>query len=667
MSPRHLSRFAAAALSAGLTAALIGCAAEPSAEPTVRSFLLEWQSGDYQAAASRTNGDQEEVAEALRRFSDQLDLAALRLSLAPLKQNGESATASFEAQADLGIGDPVWTFSGAMPLERIDGTWLIDWSPSVMHPRLEEGERLAVTYDVPQRGEIVDRAGEPLVSNTDVIALGARPGQMSDLAASIEEFAELLEESPEPFLDRVRSAPPEELQPLVLLRAEEADLSLVRQAEEIEGIETSEMQMPITPAAAPALIGEVAGTHDRAVADRISGPYQAKDTVGLSGLQAVYQQRLAGSATTRVVTLDPEGELSTVLEEWEEEGEESETVQTTLDLTLQEIAEDVLATEPLDAHLVAVEVDSGDVLAAASHPRSYGNDGALTAQYLPGNAFTLISTAAMLAAGTVTPEHAAACEPELTVDGRTFVNRSGQQLWGEPEFTESFAHSCTTAFAELADALPAADLAAAAADFGIGADWQLPVSAFSGEFGEPESAGELAAAAVGEDPRSVMVSPLSMALAAGAVADGTWRAPRLVLGGENESTAETRIDEDAAADLRDMMRAPVEQGGATQANVGELPVHGQVGVVQQRIDDEERVVQWFVGYQGGIAFAVAVELASEVAHQYAVGFVSDFLQRLPQEPGQSPEGQEETQEEPGEEPRPEDGPEDGGAPEAAGG
>ncbi|WP_276525623.1 NTF2-like N-terminal transpeptidase domain-containing protein, partial [Thermobifida fusca] len=182
MPPRNsLRRFLAATTGALLVTATAACAAEPSPEVAVRSFLLNWQEGDYEAAAQVTNGDVAEVAEALRQAHNQLDLAALRLSLRPIEMDGDTATAGFGAEADLGIGDPVWRYTGTIPLTRTDSGWVIDWSPAVIHPELGEGERLAVTYDVPDRGQIYDRNGEPLVEETEVTAFGVRPAAMADM------------------------------------------------------------------------------------------------------------------------------------------------------------------------------------------------------------------------------------------------------------------------------------------------------------------------------------------------------------------------------------------------------------------------------------------------------------------------------------------------------
>ncbi len=620
-----------------MAAGAAACAAEPSPEVAVRNFLLNWQEGDYEAAARHTNGDSAEVAEALRQAHDQLDLAALRLTLRPIEMVGDTATAEFAAEADLGIGDPVWRYTGAIPLARTSGGWAIDWSPSVIHPELGDGERLAVTYDVPDRGQIYDRDGAPLVGETEVTAFGVRPADMRDMTEGVSSLAELLEEDPEPLLNRVRSAPPEEFQPLVLKRTEDVSDALLDEVAEIPGAQTEQRRMPLTPGMAAAVVGEVAGTAEHKVSNRVSGPYQAGDTVGLSGLQSSFQQRLAGTATTRIVTLDAGGEETGVLETWT--GVESGSLTTTIDSTVQEVAEQSLATINGTAYLVAVDARSGEILASAEQPRGTANDGAFTKQYRPGEAFTIVSAAAMLGGGDITADTTATCAQEATVGDRTFTNPNGSMLLGAPDLRTNFAYSCTTAFAELAGRVSVGALAETAEKFGIGQPWQLPVAAFPGEFTASGDEASIAAAVVGAD--GVTVSPLGMALVAGAVADGEWHAPRLVRQEEDQDdeAASVAVDPEVLEPLRDMMLASVQEGSAAPLNINYTnPVHGQTGVARQEIGGSERTVQWFVGYQGHVAFAVVVETDPSHTYQFAVNSALSFVQLLPADYTQPAEG-----------------------------
>ncbi|TQN32742.1 cell division protein FtsI/penicillin-binding protein 2 [Haloactinospora alba] len=629
MSPRHFRRWSAAGSSLVLVAVLAGCATNPSPEVAVRTFLLDWQAGAYEAAANRTDGDPEEVAAALERAHAQLDLADLQFGLGPIDAQGDTATAEFDVEADLGIGDPVWNYTGSMTLNEGPDGWRIAWSPEVIHPDLGEGERLAVSYDVPDRGQIRDRNEQPLVAEDEVTAFGVVPAELEDMEDGVSRLADLLDEDARPLLNRVRSAPPEKFQPLILLRDEEVTSSVESDATDIPGVETNELAMRLEPKAAKSVVGEVAGTVEHKVSSRVAGPYQAGDTVGLSGLQNVYQQHLAGSATTAVVTLGEDGERTDTLHSWA--GTESNSLDTTLDTNLQEAATGAMATMPGKGQLVAVDVRNGEVLAAAGKPDNVDNTGALTSEYRPGEAFTIVSSAAAIESGAAEPGDQVPCDTSTDVGERTFTNPNGTELWGDPDLTEDFAYTCTTAFAGLGPEVGADALESAAEDFGIGTAWRLPAPAFNGSFTTPDGAGETAATMVGKD--GVRVSPLAMALAAGAVADGTWHPPKLSTGdgtGEDEQGAQRDLDEDAVAGVQKMMRSAVTDGQASLADVGADPVHGQVASVEQKVGGEDTAVQWFVGYQGNLAFAVTAEAPPEQQwDQYALTSGAEFLQRMP--------------------------------------
>lgn len=630
MSPRPLGR-KIAAVSSGLIVALslAACTTHPSPEVAVRSFLLAWQDGNHAEAARHTTGDPEEVERALADVHDQLDLASIRFDLGPISTEGGSAGAEFGATADLGIGDPVWNYTGEMSLTNGAAGWQIDWSPSVIHPDLGEGERLAVSYEIEERGQILDRSGEPLVTADSVTAFGVLPADMEDKEAGVTELAELLDEDPDPLLNRVRSAPPEQFQPLVLMRDAELDGALLREAGKISGVDTQEVEINLSPRVAPFVLGEVAGTAEHRVSSRVPGPYQAGDTVGLNGLQNIFQQELAGTATTQVVTLGEDGEQTDVLESWE--GVRSGGIETTLDLDTQNAAESALESLPGDGYLVAVDTTNGEVLAAANASGSVADDGAFTGSYAPGGTFTMASALAALDAGAATADSQMPCGYETRVGDLVFNNPSGGFLGENPTLVRNMTYLCTVGFVDIAPEVGPEALTEAATQLGLGTDWQLPLPVSSGTVDIDGGDAELASAMIGD--HGVQVSPLSMALAAGAVADGSWHGPTLVREEGPSPAGATELDEAHLEVVREGLRDAVTFR-IPEVNVGEEQVFGQAA----RTEQDGTALQWFVGYQGDVAFAVLAEVDPESEwQQYAVAATISFLNGLAN--GTNPEGE----------------------------
>uniref|UniRef100_UPI000595098A penicillin-binding transpeptidase domain-containing protein n=1 Tax=Nocardiopsis halotolerans TaxID=124252 RepID=UPI000595098A len=147
----------------------------------------------------------------------------------------------------------------------------------------------------------------------------------------------------------------------------------------------------------------------------------------------------------------------------------------------------------------------------------------------------------------------------------------------------------------------------------------------------------VASAMVGE--RGVRVSPLSMALAAAAVADGTWNAPTLVPEEGPDPIGDVSMDEAHLETVRTGLRDAVLNRMPQLLATGE-EVYGQAA----RVEQDGTSLHWFVGYQGDVAFAVLAEVdpAVTLVSQHAVNAADSFLTAMangvPTEPTGSPTG-----------------------------
>src|SRR6185437_3517725 len=93
-------------------------------------------------------------------------------------------------------------------------------------------------------------------------------------------------------------------------------------------------------------------------------------------------------------------------------------------------------------------------------------------------------------------------------------------------FAADFATGCYTAFAKMSQNLTSAQLTAVEKAFGVGAQWNLRVQAFSGSAAAAADEASLAQQVIGTG--GVLMSPLGMAMVAAEVDAGTGRAPVLL-------------------------------------------------------------------------------------------------------------------------------------------
>lgn len=585
---------AAAMMLLGLTAC--GQFAEPSPLPTVRDFLVAWQNGDYSGAAEQTNGDRKAVAEALEALPGQLDLASLHLALGHVhKQDPDNATAQFEVRIDLGDNGPPWDYGSQMTLHRAGGHWKVVWSPSIIHPKLGKGQRLAVVTETPKRAYILDSKDRPLTTSTKVEVFGVLPGQLPKPDATLDRLSKITNLDKDRVLGRVRSAPPQEFLPLVTLQLP-AQAGEAAQLLQVPGVQARARNLDLAPVAAPDIVGQL-GPATAVLLQQVGAPYQPGDTIGVSGLQVLDQRRLAGTPTVKVVAQDPSGANSQVL--YELPGAMSQEVRTTIDRRVQLAAENALKSLHVPASLAAVHQATGEVLAGANH-QTGGKNQAFEGHYPPGMTFSMITTQALLGYHQKLTA-AVPCPPTLTVGDQTFRTYFARGK----TFQSNFERSCPTAFASLYRSLAYQDLRMSAARFGIGVPWTVPLPSFSGSVPPPANDAQRAASMAGEG--GVSVSPLAMALAAGTVGSGTWKPPTLVKDPAPAQPIQPRsLDSDSISALQALLRDSVKAGSARSANLSGNKVSGVVAQVPYG-PGGKKTVSWFVGFRGNVAFALAIE------------------------------------------------------------
>lgn len=525
------------------------------------------------------------------------DSASIEVAPGPIEQSGEDASARFVVSVRFVTGDE-WSYTSTLSLAEENGRWFVDWAPAVVYPGLRRGESVRAKLVWPERGRILAHDGTALTEDRPAVLIGVVPeriASMRDVTASLDQYLNV-----DPT--RVQAAveapgvQPDWFLPLALVRP--PDFRDMRpKLVSVPGIVFRETLSRLSPASGFA--SHVLGRVDEVTAeelDKLGAPYERGDLVGLSGLERVFELRLAGSPGVEVVRVSQAGETIEVL--YRSSGRDAEDLHTTLDPAVQRAVERTLDTAPEPSAIVVLEAATGKIRGVASRPLGEFNR-ALGAHYPPGSTYKIITAAALLQAGFDTGS-AVSCPAEIVVGGGTIHNAGGGSL-GETTLLEAFARSCNTTFASLGAGLDTADLVAAAEQFGFGESYELPLPVAGAHFPAPESTTEQGAAAIGQG--RVLASPLHMATVAAAVATGEWHAPRLLVDQDAEGQP-LAID---VAPLQEMMHAVVDHGTGTRARLEGEPVFGKTGSAEFGEGDPLPTHAWFVGYRGPLAFAVFVE------------------------------------------------------------
>ena len=599
---------------------MTGFGGQGSAESTVQAFLYDWEQGKYAQAAALTNGAAGEVSTQLTAAYTNLDATNQFFAMDHIVQHGDTAVATYRATVDLAQAGQQWSYIGTFGLTLAHGTWVIDWAPSVINPRLAAGDRLAVVTAFAPRAAVADMNGQPLVAATADYQIGVYPGKLKHPAATAAGFSAVTGINKQQVLGQLQAAPPSDF--LSLLTLDPAGYSsLWPKLSTVPGLTEQRRTERLFDAAAQEAVGEV-GTENSSVLRDEGAAYVPGMTVGLTGLEKTYQDELIGTPSTSVVVVNAAGHSIATL--WNSAGGHAGTpVRTTLNGQQQSAAVNALAGQSSSAEIVAVDTQTGAirVLASRTAPGSeqLPKGGALGAKVEPGMAFSIVSAAALLSTG-VDPDHPLPCEPVADVGGETFTYQPATQ--GTATLATDFADGCGTAFANMSRTLTAQQLTSTERGFGIGASWKLPLSlpAFSGI--APAVSGEAKVAAQATGTGGVLMSPLGMATVAAEVAAGTGHSP-VILPADTSATWQAPLTDTELSQLRQLMRLAVTSGSAHAANLSGTPVFGQAGVVQS---GKHSYLSWFVGYRGSLA--VAVLETGSTAGQAAAALAGTFLGKV---------------------------------------
>jgi cell division protein FtsI/penicillin-binding protein 2 len=287
--------------------------------------------------------------------------------------------------------------------------------------------------------------------------------------------------------------------------------------------------------------------------------YPPEATVGTSGLERVFETKLAGTpggqlrAGTRVLalTLPKPGR----------------PVRSSIDPAVQRAA--VAAKGERLGGVAVVRPRTGEILALAGL--------AFSGLQPPGSTFKIISLTGVLQARLAGPGSTYPVETKTTIEGVDLENANGESCGGT--LRSSFAHSCNSVFAPLGAKLGAARLVRTAEQFGFNKDPGIPGAVTSvvppaGEIGD-----DLAVASTAIGQGRVQATALQMGWVAATIA-GRGKRPRLTLESGLPPQRTRVIDAGVARTVGRLMEAVVREGTGTGAQITGVRVAGKTGTAE---------------------------------------------------------------------------------------
>lgn len=460
------------------------------------------------------------------------------------------------------------------------------------------------------RGKIVDRNGEVLATNVTTVSLVVVPGQIDDPKRVAKDLADILGTDYQDMLKHVtKSTSIERVHPegrgLDYEIAEKIDalgydgVYLLKESKRYYPYET--------------VLSHVLG-------------YVGIDNQGLSGLELYYDEYLTGADGAIKYFSDGKGNKLELTEVYEAPTS-GITLELTIDINLQlaienELDNAVAKYNPEQALIVAMDPDTGEILAMASRPNfdsnNYGDyktevinrNLPIWMTYEPGSTFKIITLSAALEEQTIN-----LFEDTFTDTGSINVDGATIHCWkagghGTQTMLEVVENSCNPGFVRIGETLGVETLMDYIDKYGFGDKTGIDLNGESaGILFDPDVMGpvELATTSFGQ---GISVTPIQQIRAVSAAINGGWLyTPHMVkafLESETNSLIEkiepevTRqvISEETSSLVRYALESVVANGSGKNAYIENYRVGGKTGTAQKVVNGSYLDGNYILSFMG---------------------------------------------------------------------
>ena len=363
------------------------------------------------------------------------------------------------------------------------------------------------------------------------------------------------------------------------------------------------------------------------------------ETEGRDGLEQTFNELLTGKHGEYKLTFDKDGRKTS--EKLIKPAVPGNSIVTTLDLRLEELAEKALAARAKRGAIVIIDPTDGDILAMASWPAYDPNlfvpsisaekfkqlqddpdipllARAFRSSYPPGSTFKVAVGIAALETGAVHSDDLYQCVPAIQIGNLTFHNwKKGDQ--GAQNFVQALTESCDTWFYQVGIKTGAQPIIDWAQKLGFGARCGIPLRGeaegrvpnddyMKATHGRKILNGDIANLSIGQG--DTQVTPLQMAQAMAIIANrGKFYQTRLVRQVQSVDqqivTAyelrEKRTLDASEATMDEVREGMIEvvngaNGTGHEAELEGVEVAGKTGTAQWGPKNKERTAAWFAGF-----------------------------------------------------------------------
>lgn len=371
--------------------------------------------------------------------------------------------------------------------------WFLQISNGEEYEERAYGNRVRIRQLVPPRGHILDRNGKEIVTNRPSFNVSLIQEDSHDLGNVLKKLAPVLDMDVSELWDKIREASDTPRYVPVILK-EDIDWQTLAYLEnhnhEFSGIRTEVQPVRVYHYGdlAANVIGYLGSISKKELEAADRDIYRGGDIIGKKGFEKMREVDLRGEKGHSYSEVDAKGFEQQLLKTVEPlPGRE---VRLTIDVDLQQIAENYMAAGEKSGAVVALEVKTGRILAAVTAPTIQINDfvGGIStvkwkalldnpkhplinkvvqASYPPGSTYKMVTAMAGLATGVIDEDTVFYCPGHYRFGNRTYRcwKHSGH---GPVNLVKAIGESCDVYFYQVGQKVGVDVLAEYAEKFGLG-------------------------------------------------------------------------------------------------------------------------------------------------------------------------------------------------------
>ncbi len=449
-------------------------------------------------------------------------------------------------------------------------------------------------YEPPaKRGDLLDRNGEVLAYSADASTVAVNPRAVADAAGTIGAICRVFGDcSAKERATLISTIEARRSYFAFVRRGVSAGMGARIAALELPGVSVQAESRRYYP--------------NRELAAHLLG-FVGRENTGLGGIEHAYDELIAGRKGRTLMLID--AKHNAVEQRVEREPTEGATIELTIDKVLQHFAETeirtaVLGHAALAGTLVAMDPSTGEILALANYPTFNPNtplgvdamlrsNRAVQSVYEPGSTFKIVTAAAAIEEGVLSPEDAIDTAPGIIrIPGRS-KPVDDEHPYGVLSFEDVIVKSSNVGAIKAGWQIGAERLNRYVRRFGFGEIHAPDFRGVSGGIVWPPEALDLSGLASVSMGYQVSVTPMQMVAATAAVANGgVLFEPHLVRAvirdGVREEIAPKALRRAilpaTAATLTTIMEGVVQRGTAKTAQLVGYQAAGKTGTSQRVLE-----------------------------------------------------------------------------------